>query len=291
MAKVAMVGVGRMGAAMAARMIGAGHDVTLYNRTRARADEFAAEHGGTVAATAAEAAAAVRGGTVLVSLADDRAVETVYTGPDGLVSGLRPDTVVLEMSTVAPETVRRLAQPIADRGATLLDAPVSGSVPVVQRGELTVLVGGDQVALDRARPALDSFAGKVFHLGGLGAGATVKLAVNSIIHALNQAVSEALVLAERAGVDRAAAYEVFAASAVGAPFLHYKQQAFLHPEDTPVAFSLELAAKDLELIGALAEQVGARMALTEAGRELMREAIAAGYGERDFSVLAEVLRR
>jgi 3-hydroxyisobutyrate dehydrogenase-like beta-hydroxyacid dehydrogenase len=286
MSSVAMVGVGRMGAAMAARLAGAGHEVVLFNRTRSRAEALAAEIGARVADTPAAAAGAAE--TVLVSLADDAAVTALY---GDLAAGLRPGTVVLEMSTVAPETVRGLAPLVSDSGATLLDAPVSGSVPVVQRGELTVLVGGDPAALDRARPALDSFARRVFHLGGLGAGATVKLAVNSIVHALNQALAEALVLAERAGVDRAAAYEVFANGAAGAPFVHYKQAAFLHPESTPPAFSLALVAKDLDLISALAGEVGARMDLTAAGRALVEEALAAGMGERDLSALAELLRR
>lgn len=289
MAAVAMIGIGRMGAAMAARMVGAGHEVALYNRTRPRADKLAAESGGTVFTTAAAAAAAAD--TVLVSLADDAAVDAVYQGPDGLIAGLRRGAAVLEMSTIAPETVRRLAPLVTERGADLLDAPVSGSVPLVQRGELSVLVGGDQAALEKARPALDSFARKVFHLGALGAGATVKLAVNSIVHALNQAVAEALVLAERAGVDRAAAYEVFAGGAAGAPYVHYKQEAFLHPDSTPVAFSLDLVAKDLDLISVLAGQVGARMDLTAAGRALVEEALAAGFGDRDLSALAELLRR
>jgi 3-hydroxyisobutyrate dehydrogenase/2-hydroxy-3-oxopropionate reductase len=285
MARVAMVGLGRMGAAMAARLAGAGHDVVLYNRTRARAEALT----GHAVDTPAEAAAAAD--TVLVSLADDAAVTAVYRGPDGLVAGLRPDTVVLEMSTVAPATVRELAHPVTGRGAALLDAPVSGSVPVVQRGELAVLVGGDAAALERARPALDSFARKVFHLGELGAGATVKLAVNSIVHALNQAVAEALVLAERAGVDRTAAYEVFANGAAAAPYVHYKQAAFLHPESAPVAFALDLVAKDLDLITGLADEVGARIDLTTATRAMVAEAIEAGYGARDLSALADLLRR
>ncbi|HEY8452063.1 MAG: NAD(P)-dependent oxidoreductase [Micromonosporaceae bacterium] len=286
---VAVVGTGRMGAAMAARLAGAGHEVVLYNRTRQRAAQVAAEIGARVVDTAAEAAAAAD--VVLVSLADDAAVEAVYRDASGLAAGVRDGTVVLEMSTVAPATVRALEPLVTAAGGTLLDAPVSGSVPVVQRGELTVMVGGDAAALDRARPVLAAFARQVFHLGGLGAGATVKLAVNSIVHALNQAVAEALVLAEKAGVDRAKAYEVFANSAAAAPFVLYKQPAFLHPETTPPAFLLDLAAKDLELITALAAEVGARMDLTEAGRRLMDEARAAGLGGSDMSVLAEYLRR
>ncbi|HLV58235.1 MAG TPA: NAD(P)-dependent oxidoreductase [Natronosporangium sp.] len=286
---VALVGTGRMGAAMAARLAGAGHEVVLYNRTRQRAAQVAAETGARVVDTAAEAAGSAD--VVLVSLADDAAVEAVYRGGSGLAAGVRDGTVVLEMSTVAPATVRAVEPLVTAAGGTLLDAPVSGSVPVVQRGELTIMVGGDPAALDRARPVLAAFARQVFHLGALGAGATVKLAVNSIVHALNQAVAEALVLAEKAGVDRAKAYEVFANSAAAAPFVLYKQQAFLHPETTPPAFLLDLAAKDLELITALAAEVGARMDLTEAGRRLMDEARAAGLGRSDMSVLAEYLRR
>lgn len=288
MAAVALIGTGRMGAAMAVRLTGAGHQVSLYNRTRKRAAETAAAGGGTVADTAAAAVAAAE--VVLVSLADDEAVRAVYDGDEGIAAGLRPGTVVLEMSTIAPGTARSLEPLVTDRGATLLDAPVSGSVVVVQRGELTVLAGGDEAALERARPALDSFSRQVFHLGPLGAGATVKLAVNSIVHALNQAVSEALVLAEKAGVDRAAAYEVFANSAAAAPFVHYKQPAFLAPDSTPVAFSLALVAKDLDLITSLAESVGARMDLTGAVQATVADAVAAGLGSHDLSALAEHLR-
>jgi 3-hydroxyisobutyrate dehydrogenase/2-hydroxy-3-oxopropionate reductase len=288
---VAVVGTGRMGAAMAVRLARAGHQLALFNRTRSRADQAAAETGGRVVGSAAEAAeAAGEGGTVLVSLADDAAVTGTYRAPDGLVAGLRPGTVVADTSTVAPATVRALEPLVTGRRAALLDTPVSGSVSVVQRGELTVLAGGDAGALDRVRPVLDSFARLVFHLGPLGAGATMKLAVNSMVHAINQALAEALVLAERAGVDRAAAYKVFVNSAAGAPFVQYKQEAFLHPETAPVAFSLALVAKDLELISELADQVGARMDLTAAGRAIVDEALTAGYGDRDLSAVAELLR-
>jgi 3-hydroxyisobutyrate dehydrogenase-like beta-hydroxyacid dehydrogenase len=289
MTTVAVVGTGRMGPAMAARLAGAGHDLVLYNRTRERAEDAARGTDARVVDSAAAAAAAAD--VVMVSLADDAAVRAAYAGDAGLAAGLRDGAVVLEMSTVAPQTVRDLEPLVAGAGAALLDAPVSGSVPVVRRGELTILVGGDVAALDRARPALASFAGKVFHLGALGAGATVKLAVNSVVHALNQAVSEALVLAEKAGVDRAAVYEVFANSAAAAPFVHYKQESFLHPESAPVAFALDLVAKDLDLIESLAGEVGARMDLTVAGRRLVADARAAGLGQRDLSALADLLRR
>jgi 3-hydroxyisobutyrate dehydrogenase/2-hydroxy-3-oxopropionate reductase len=168
---------------------------------------------------------------------------------------------------------------------------VSGSVPVVERGELMFMVGGDPEALERVRPVLDGLAATVLHLGALGSGAIMKLAVNDIVHALNQALSEALVLAERAGVERSKAYDVFAASAIAAPFVQYKRTAYENPDTTPVAFALDLVAKDLELIDALASSVDARMPQLATNRRVVAEALAAGLGDRDLSALAELLRR
>jgi 3-hydroxyisobutyrate dehydrogenase-like beta-hydroxyacid dehydrogenase len=286
--RVSVVGTGRMGGAMAHRLGGAGLPLTVYNRSRGRAEQVAEAAGADVAGTAQLAAAAAD--VVVVSLADDAAVRTVYGGRDGLAAGLLPGAVVLDTSTVDPETVAAVEPLVTARGATLLDAPVSGSVPVVERGELAVLVGGDAAALDKVRPVLEVLAARVFHVGPLGTGATMKLAVNTVIHGLNQSLSEALVLAEKAGVAREAAYEVFAASAVTAPFVLYKQESFRKPGDTPVAFSLDLVAKDLDLIRALAARVGARVDQAAANRQVVADAVAAGYGELDLSMLAEYLR-
>ena len=228
---------------------------------------------------------------MFVSLADDKAVLSVYAGPDGLAAGLRPGAVVLETSTIDPETVRMVQPLVAERDATLLDAPVSGSVPLVQRGELTFMVGGDSAALDKVRPTLDILAKQVFHVGDVGAGAIVKLSVNTVVHALNAALSEALVLAERAGVPRETTYEVFAASAIAAPFVGYKREAFVHPDTAPVAFTLDLVAKDLELIQTLAERVGAPMRQTATTSRVVKAAIAAGLGEYDMSAIAQFLSR
>jgi 3-hydroxyisobutyrate dehydrogenase-like beta-hydroxyacid dehydrogenase len=270
-----------MGGAMVARLIDAGHSVTVYNRTPSRA----LATGAAVAPTAREAAAA--GDVVIASLADDQAVEAVY---GSLIEGLRPGTVILETSTIHPATVRALAPRVEARSATLLDAPVSGSVPVVQRGQLTFMVGGPAEALDRARPVLECLAAQVYHLGPVGAGATMKLAVNAVVHALNQAIAESLVLVEKSGIDRELAYDVLASSAVAAPYVHYKREAFLHPESTPVAFALSLVAKDLSLIDSLATSVGARMDQLATNRRVVLEALSFGYAERDLSALADLLR-
>ncbi len=155
---------------------------------------------------------------------------------------------------------------------------------------MTALVGGDAEALERARPVLATFASRILHLGPQGAGATMKLVVNSVIHGLNQALAEALVLAERAGVDRTAAYDVLAASAVAAPFVAYKRESYVNPDSAGVAFALDLVAKDLRLIGALATSVGARMPQMAANAEVVSTAVAEGYGERDMSALAALLR-
>ena len=286
--RVAVVGAGRMGAAMVGTLCRAGVEVVVFNRTRAKAEAAAGATGAAVAATAREAAASAQ--VVLSSLADDAAVGAAYTGGDGIVAGLQPGAVVCELSTIDPGTVRRLRPLVEDRGAFLLDTPVSGSVSTVEAGQLTIMAGGDPEVLERARPALDPLAKQIFHVGDLGSGAVMKLAVNAIVHGLDLALSEALVLAERAGVARGAAYEVFTASAIAAPFVHYKREAFEHPGQTPVAFSIDLVEKDLNLILALAAETGASMEQAATNRRVVQAAVAAGLGDRDLSELATYLR-
>ncbi|HEY7282695.1 MAG TPA: NAD(P)-dependent oxidoreductase [Actinomycetota bacterium] len=283
---VAVIGTGRMGAAMVARLAGAGFDLVVWNRDRSKAETCAELTGARAAESAGEAAGAAD--VVVTSLADDDAVREVY--PE-LASGLRRGAVVLEMSTIAPETVRALAPAVEAPGATLLDAPVSGSVVRVESGELGIMVGGDPAALERARPVLDALATRVIHMGPIGTGATAKLAVNSVIHSLVVALSEALVLAERAGIERSTAYEVFASGAAAAPFVLYKRASFERPDETPVAFSLDLVSKDLDLILDLAREVGAPMRQAETNRGEVRSAVDAGFGAADMSALAEYLRR
>ena len=285
---VAVLGTGRMGTAFVRKLADAGFDLVIYNRTPATAEALAADVGATTAPTAREAAAAAD--IVMSSLADDAAVVEVYSGEDGAAAGLRHGTVVLEMSTIDPGTLEKIAPAIEAAGATLLDAPVSGSVALVEQGTLTVMVGGPAEALDGVRPVLDAFAARVYHVGDRGAGATIKLAVNAVVHAVDVAVAEALVLAETAGVDRAAAYEVFANSAAASPFIQYKQAAFLDPASTAPAFSLDLMAKDLDLILGLAERVGVEMDQGAANRAVTGKAIDRGMGDRDMSAIAVYLR-
>lgn len=285
---VAILGTGRMGGAMAGTLHRVGFEVRLWNRTAARAEDVAGSIGAEVAATAAQAVDGAD--VVLSSLSDDEAVVSAYLGPEGAAAGLHEGQIVLEMSTISPSTVHAIRPAIEERGAALLDAPVSGSVSVVEKGELTIMVGGDAAVLERARRVLDALAAKIFHVGPLGSGATVKLAVNALVHAIDVGLSEALVLAEKAGVDRNVAYEVFAGGAAAAPFVLYKRAAFERPDETPVAFSLDLMAKDLDLILELAREVGARMDQAERNRATVNEALAAGFAGRDMSAIASYLR-
>ncbi len=266
-----------------------GYELVVWNRGQDKARSLASELECAVAETAAEAAAAAD--NIITSLADDRALEAVYLGPDGISEGIRSGSIAVDTSTVDPETVDKVGAAVDATGAGFLDCPVSGSVSTVESGALTIMAGGDAVLLEEVRPVLDTLATRVIHVGVRGTGAATKLAVNGLLHGLNVALSEALVLAEKAGVDRDTAYEVFANGAAGAPFVQYKREAYEHPESAKVAFSLELVAKDLELITGLGHRVGAPLAQAETSLDLVKRAIAAGLGDDDLSAIAVYLRR
>lgn len=289
MTTVAVVGTGRMGSAMARALARGGATLVVHNRSRERVEALAAELGASVASTPAEASAAAD--ISITMLADGDAVSAMWSGADGLVAGARAGSVLVDMSTVPPDTLEPFATPAQERGAGILDAPVSGSIALAEAGQLTVMAGGSAEDLERARPALDLVAKQVTHAGPLGSGAALKLAVNAVIFALNNGVSEALVLAERAGVDRAVAYEVFASSAVGAPYLGYKRGAFVDPESSPVAFSLDLAAKDLRLIIELADRLGVPVPQARVNQALIGDASTSLGPDHDFSAVATHLRR
>jgi 3-hydroxyisobutyrate dehydrogenase/2-hydroxy-3-oxopropionate reductase len=288
MTTVGVAGTGRMGSAMARALTRAGHTVVLYNRTGDRAAALADELGASVASTPARLAAV--SDITLSMLADDHAVAEVCGGPNGLIAGARPGTVVVDLSTVSPTVIRTLERNARTAGVGILDAPVSGSVGFAETGQLTLMVGGTADDLELARPALEALAKAIVHVGPLGSGAAMKLAVNAVIFGLSNAVSEAMVLAERAGIDRAVAYDVLATSAVGAPFVGYKRAAFIDPEGTPTAFSLALAEKDLRLITELADQLGVPVAQARTNLQLIREAAGGGSPDDDFAAVAVHLR-
>jgi 3-hydroxyisobutyrate dehydrogenase-like beta-hydroxyacid dehydrogenase len=286
--KVAFIGLGRMGRPMATNVARGGHALVLFNRTLATAEALATEIGATVAPTPREAAEGVD--AVITMLADADALRETYAGDDGAAAGLQQGAIAIDMGTTGPEGVAWLDETVRGAGGTVVDAPVSGSTATATEGTLTIMAGGPEEAVEHVRPVLESIGSRVYHLGATGAGAAMKLAVNSVIFALGQAIAESLVLAERAGIGRELAYDVFENSAVGAPMVKYRRDLYVHPETAPVAFAMSLARKDLLLIHDFARSLGTPMPQAEVDLESYGRAIEAGFGDEDMAALARYLR-
>lgn len=294
--RVALLGLGRMGAPMAAHVIRAGHDTRVWNRGPtgyARlADELTRLEVSAVAEQVESPAAAARGAdVVLTALADAGALENVLFGPNGVVSAARQGTVVCDLATIGVAPALSCAARLAAAGISFVDAPVSGSVPSVRSRSLLVMAGGDADVIAAVTPLLESFAARVVRVGDQGSGQAMKLAVNSVLHTLNAALSESLVLAERGGVPRSTALEVLSGSAVAAPYVLYKRASFQDPDDQPVAFTVDLMRKDLDLILDFARSRSSPVPLAEVVSHVTADASAAGLGERDMSTLAELHRQ
>lgn len=286
--RIAFLGLGRMGRAMAERLATAHGELVVWNRDDAKARDLADVSRVTVASTPREA---VEGRSMVVSmLADETALDAVLSGPDGALSGIAPGTLWVDMSTIGPAAVATTQERLAHCGASLVDAPVSGSVGFARDGTLTVMCGGPTQDVERAQAALQVLASRWIACGRSGTGAALKLGVNLVVHALNASLSEALVMVERAGVSRGTAFDLFTNSAVAAPFVGYKRAAFEDPEQAPVAFSLELVEKDLRLITALERQLGTPTDVSDTVAALVRDACISGLGQRDMSALAVHLR-
>jgi 3-hydroxyisobutyrate dehydrogenase/2-hydroxy-3-oxopropionate reductase len=286
---VGLAGLGRMGRPMARNLARAGLLVGVYNRTRSIADALAEETG--VASCATPAELAELADVLITMVVDEDASMRLYAGPDGFLETLRPSTVCVEMSTVSIDHVHALGRRVEDAGGALVDAPVSGSVSMAESATLTLMAGGPEASLARIDPALRVLGSTIFHLGPLGQGAAMKLAVNTVVYGLNEALSEGLVLAERSGIPRLLAYDVFAQSAVAAPFVHYRRKAFEFPDDAPVTMLLPTAGKDLELILKLAEDQGQTLPQAELNAGILAAAVEAGYAEADISAVAQYLRQ
>ena len=283
--RVAFCGLGRMGVPMAARLLGAGHDVTVWNRTAERAGPLR-EKGAAQADSPADAAG--RAEVVVTMLADAEALEQVVFGGNGVAAGMSSGATLMEMSTVGPEGVRSLASRLP-AGVDALDAPVLGSVPQATEGTLKIFVGGDAAVDERCRPVLDPM-GTPRHLGALGAGAAMKLVANSTLGALMCGLAEALALADALGLEQDAVLDILAESPIGTTV---KSKRPLIESDTyRPNFSLALAAKDLRLVAEAAEQAGVELRLSTAARSWFERADAAGLGALDYSaVIADVRGR
>src|SRR5690606_27935015 len=280
MTRIAFLGLGHVGGPMARRLLAAGHDLTVWNRTAAKAAPLAGA-GAAVAGTPAEAVAGRD--LVVTMLADGAAVEDVLLGPGGAAPALAPGTVIADMSTIGPDAAGRVRRRLPE-GVAFVDAPVSGSVPQAEAGELVILAGGTEADVARCAGALEAL-GRVRHVGPPGAGAALKLVLNGVLVAHFAVLGEALAVADRLGVDTGLALDALSALSPQAGRL--KEST---PDETP-RFTLGLAAKDLRL--ALNE---ARTAEAHAGGVLsavqarVDAALAAGLAGRDLTALAEHTR-
>ncbi|MBS1868468.1 MAG: 2-hydroxy-3-oxopropionate reductase [Actinobacteria bacterium] len=287
---VGVIGLGIMGEPMARNLLRAGFPLVVWNRTPARADALVAEGARLVASprTVAEQAS-----IAITMLSDSPDVEAVYRAPDGVLAGLgatRDDTVLVDMSTIAPRVARELAAEAAERGAVLLDAPVSGGDVGAREGTLSIMVGGDAAALERARPALEALGSRITHVGGSGAGQVVK-ACNQIIVGLTlEALGEALVLGSKAGVEPAAIVEALGGGLAASRVLEVRGAKLLARDFAP-GFKLDLHAKDLAIVLATARELGVALPGTALVAQLFQAEQSRGHGEADNSTLVRALER
>jgi 3-hydroxyisobutyrate dehydrogenase-like beta-hydroxyacid dehydrogenase len=282
--RIGFVGLGKMGGNMAARFLAAGYPVYGEQRDRQGAQELV-DDGLQWRATPREIAEAAD--IVFTSLPDDNVLEAVASGPDGILAGLTPDKLWVDVSTVSPRASRALAERVRALGAAMLDAPVSGSVPQVQAGTLTIMVGGDEAAYARAEPILRAI-GTPTHIGGNGQGLVLKLAINISLAVQMLAFAEGLLLATRAGVDPGLAVEVMTESPIGSPMLKARAALVLDlPEDA--WFDIGLMQKDIVLALDAARQLRVPLPSAAVADELLTVARLRGYERRDLAALFEVL--
>jgi 3-hydroxyisobutyrate dehydrogenase-like beta-hydroxyacid dehydrogenase len=281
MSTVAVVGLGRMGSRIARRLLDAGYSVIVWNRTPAKAEELAA-HGAEQVAMPVDAAR--RADAVVTMLADAAALQAVTEGTDGIAAGVDDTTTVIEMSTVGPPAISRLAATLP--AGRLLDAPVLGSLPEAEAGKLRIFVGGPDELVEEWTPLLSAL-GSPLHVGPLGAGAAAKLVANTTLLGTLGVLGEALALADGLGLSRDTAFEILASTPLAAQA--ERRRPSLESGDYPARFSLSLARKDGDLIAEAAAAAGVNLRLAQAVRSWLREADEAGLGDSDYSaVLARI---
>ncbi len=270
-----MLGLGKMGAAMARRLASAGFELTVWNRTRARAEGLGM---GRVAGTPAEAVRDAE--VVLSSLTGPDAVRQVYLGPDGAVQGASGQ-LFAEASTAGPDVIAEIEPPLRARGSALLDTPVVGTVTAVESGSLLVLAGGSEADLARARPVLETL-GEVRHAGPLGSGARLKLVANGMLGVIALAAGELSEAGERAGLDREVIFPILTRLAPG---LQPRRRGYVEGRHSPALFALRDQLKDLDLGLGVFHQAGAPVPVLGLTRELVAEA-ALTHGDQDISAVA-----
>lgn len=283
--RVGFIGLGTMGTPMATNLLKAGFPLVVWNRTAAKAEPLRAA-GAKVSKGPAHVAAEVDVVITMVSQPND--VEQVVLGPDGVMEGLRPGSVLIDMSTVSPATSRKLAGAVTTKRAEFLDAPVVGSKGPATDGALVILAGGLPSTLERCRPVLSAMGKTIIHAGGVGMGASLKLATNLMLAHLGAGFAEGLLLVQRAGLDPKRYLEVLEASTFRSPWYQTKGVGMVKRDFTP-HFALKHMHKDLRLMGELSAELDVRLPVTKAVESLFARSEAAGKGALDYSAILAFL--
>jgi 3-hydroxyisobutyrate dehydrogenase len=284
--RVAFCGLGIMGGPMAANLAQAGYELSVYTRTREKADAFAEEHGARAAATPREAAEGAS--TVITMVPDAPEVEEVLLGDQGALHGLGEGGLAIDMSTIAPTAAKAIGERLADDGAAFLEAPVSGSRPKAEDGTLTIMVGGDDADFERARPLFDVMGERIVHVGPRGHAQLAKLLTNTMgaVHAA--ALAESVLAVEKAGIDPDAFLEVAAGSAGNSTVLGLKGRPMFDRDFTPL-FKLEHMLKDVRHCLDEAKALGVELRLGTLVEPLFARVADSGHGDEDFAAVIRAL--
>lgn len=285
MANLGFIGLGLMGGRIAKRLLVAGHEVAGYNRTPEKAAPLV-EAGMRLCDSPREVAQTAD--IIFSMVSNSAALRAIAEGPNGVLAGLSPGKIYVDMSTVSPQLIRELAERVAETGAAMLEAPVSGSVSAVEAGTLVIYAGGDAAALERVRPVFEQLSQKVIHMGGNGQAIATKVAINFSLPLQLIALFEGVLLAERSGVPRADALDALLNSVIASPSMKYRAPfIFNMPEE--VWFDVDMMVKDTLLALELGEALGIPLRTAQLTYEVLKEAQAMGYGKEDFAVLFNVV--
>jgi 3-hydroxyisobutyrate dehydrogenase-like beta-hydroxyacid dehydrogenase len=284
-AKLGFVGLGVMGGGITKRLLDAGHDVAGYNRTREKA-QWLVDRGLDPKDTPREVAAAAD--VVFSMVTNTKALEAVTEGPDGILAGLGPGKIYVDSTTGTPEASRALAARVAETGAVMLDAPVSGSVSTLEEGRLSIMVGGDEDAFAQVEPILRDIGPTVTRIGDNGQALLMKIAINLSLHVQMVAFCEGVLLAEKDGIDREVAVEAMLNSVIASPMLKYRGPMILEqPEEA--WFDVNMMQKDMNLALEAGRRLDVPMPTTAVSNELLTAARGMGLEHYDFAIVYEVL--
>lgn len=288
MPNLGYVGLGDMGGGMVKRLLAAGRTVTGYNRTQSKAEPFI-EMGMKWAASPREVAEV--SDIIFSMVTNTKAVQAVTQGPDGILAGLTPGKIYVDMSTMSPDYSKELAAQVAsETGAVMLDAPVSGSTITLEQGKATFMVGGDKAAFKKVEPVLKDIGPNVFHLGPNGAAVSMKIAVNLNLAVQMLGFSEGVLLAEKSGISREKAVEVMLNSVIASPMVVYRGP-FVLGQPEQALFDCTMMQKDLNLAIELGQQLDVPLPTSATTNEYMSAARGMGLGHYDFSIIFDVLAR